>query len=107
MHACLQPVSFLVKDLPGTIWELKSRLSVTVGKIKTTLDVLIGVPPGVQILVYEGQWLHSGQTLLDYGITEGDTVWLIPEQSGGETPHAPFALATASSTLHDSSVGCI
>ncbi|TFK70051.1 hypothetical protein BDN72DRAFT_839485 [Pluteus cervinus] len=71
-----------VQTWTGKTITLTCEDSTTVDEVKDMVEAMEGIPPREQRLIYGGQQIHDG-TLNDYGVQEGDTLYLLQSLMGG------------------------
>ena len=72
-----------VNTQPGKTIKVKDvNLYINVEKLKEKIQVLEGIPPDQQRLVYGGRQLEEGRTLKQYGISNLSTLYLILRLAG-------------------------
>lgn len=82
-----QPFILFVKTLTGKTINLALKgycyLSMTVGQVKERIQVVEGIPPDQQRLIYSGTQLDDDHTLAYYDLSAGKTLHLVLRLRGG------------------------
>jgi ubiquitin C len=76
-------MQIIVKTLTGKTITMKVKGSDTIDNVKNKLQVLEGIPPDQQRLLFNSTELEDAQTISDYNIQEGTTLYLVLRLSGG------------------------
>ena len=66
-----------VTSLSGRTITLQVAVSDTIMKVKEKIKCREGIPPNQQHLIYRGQHLEDACALIDYGVQEQSTVFLL------------------------------
>lgn len=112
-----------VKDLHNNIIPLTADAQDTVGSLKLTIQTSRGHAPTTQRLIFRGKELEDASTLMECGLTEGDTVHLVlrdastalkqklkskllKKQSTPDQDRTPLATVATSNIASTSNVPC-
>lgn len=66
--------TFVVQTWNGSVISLETRISDTIGNVKSKISDKLGIPADDLILLYEEQPLQDGYTLLHYEIQKKPTL---------------------------------
>ena len=82
-----------VRNLTGTVITITVTEKSTVDDMKTAIQDQTRIPNEDMRLIFSGRPLEDGQTVKNYGLQHGDTVFVVPLMRGGGPPR-PRALNT-------------
>ena len=68
--------------LTGKVYQLQLRSSDSIDDVKLRMQVVDGLRPDQQRLIFAGKQLEDGRTLADYSVKNGDTIQMIPSLRG-------------------------
>jgi ubiquitin len=70
-------MQIFVKTLTGKLITLEVEPADPIEDVKTKIQDKEGLPPGSQILMFDGKYVEDGNTLQDYSIQKGSTIYLV------------------------------
>ncbi|KAH9964046.1 ubiquitin-related domain-containing protein, partial [Lactifluus volemus] len=96
-----------VKTLTGKTLTCYSPLDGTLSQLKAEIWGKEGIPPDTQRFIFAGENLQNGSKLLDYGIQNGSTLFLVLRLRGGGDRSNPLAYAVVSYDWNGDMAGLI
>ena len=78
------PFKITVKTLTSKTHEVPARSSTTICEVMTLVEKADGTPTDKQRIIFEGKQLEEDKTLADYGVNDGDMLYLALRLRGGK-----------------------